>query len=300
MDGFGVSELEWNFFDRVMALTDEVGPGSAEDFPARFPRVLPKGMQVLTGLDYELIAEERWVEVTFTMASRERLTEVTGVEVTPEQHHAMTEEVCLALAFATLRLLPTEYYSITAQVAREGHTEGDEPLALLGFDRPQIEEDEKPDGYTWFDWLGGVSTPADPLVPALAPVQSEVTPAAVSPAQLTPREFELLLKRLLEAMGLTAKETPYSKDDGVDVIAEDHRPFHRGRVVVQAKRYAGSVGVTTVRELNGVLPLHRAQRGIVVTTGTFTREAVATARQLGIELIDGRELRQALAEHLGD
>ncbi|WP_414648537.1 restriction endonuclease [Curtobacterium sp. CFBP9011] len=43
-----------------------------------------------------------------------------------------------------------------------------------------------------------------------------------------------------------------------------------------------SAGVTTVRQLNGVLPIHRAQLGIVVTTGTFTRGAVTTARQLGI------------------
>ncbi|MGW8431318.1 restriction endonuclease [Curtobacterium citreum] len=133
-------------------------------------------------------------------------------------------------------------------------------------------------------------------VPASQPTAA--TPVPTDPAALHPREFELLVKELLEAMGLTAKETPYSKDDGVDVVAEDHRPFRRGRVVVQAKRYAGSVGVTTVRELNGVLPLHRAQRGIVVTTGTFTREAVATADLLGIELVDGAELRQALAEML--
>lgn len=133
-------------------------------------------------------------------------------------------------------------------------------------------------------------------VPASQPTAA--TPVPSDPAALHPREFELLVRELLEAMGLTAKETPYSKDDGVDVVAEDHRPFRRGRVVVQAKRYAGSVGVTTVRELNGVLPLHRAQRGIVVTTGTFTREAVATAALLGIELVDGVELRQALAEML--
>jgi hypothetical protein len=287
-----VADQGWDFFDRVIALTSEVGPGSAEEFPARFPRVLPKGMQVLTGLDYDLMGDDRWVEVTFTMASAEQLTAASGVAVSPEQHLLMSEEVCLALAFASLQLLrPDEFHSVTARVVLSGADASANPLAAVSFDRPDMAT-VPADGQTLFEALHGVS------YSAAAPEPVSMTPAGTSLAEMHPREFELLVKDLLEAMGLTAKETPYSKDDGVDIIAEDHRPFHRGRVVVQVKRYSGSVGVTTVRELNGVLPLHRAQRGIVVTTGTFTREAVATAGQLGIELVDGVELQRALAEHL--
>jgi len=291
-----VAEFEWDFFDRVVALADELGPGSADDFPARLPGVFPEGMQYLTGLDYDLSDGSHTAYLTLTMASREHLVRVSGVEVTPEQHQMMSEEIAVALAFATLRLLDAEAFDWSeVTVVGEAAVEGDEPLALVGCSR--LDLGAAPfEGMTRFEFLGGVSRPAELFTSTAA--ERTAVPASADPSLLDPRAFELLVKDLLEAMGLTARETPYSKDDGVDVIAEDHRPFHRGRVVVQAKRYAGSVGVTTVRELNGVLPLHRAQRGIIVTTGTFTREAVSTAGVLGIELIDGVELRQALAEHL--
>jgi restriction system protein len=69
--------------------------------------------------------------------------------------------------------------------------------------------------------------------------------------------------------------------------------FH---VLFQCKRYKGSVSASIIRDFRGAL-IGRADKGLVVTTGTFTREARLEARRDGatpIDLIDGQELVEKL------
>ena len=69
--------------------------------------------------------------------------------------------------------------------------------------------------------------------------------------------------------------------------------FH---VIFQAKRYKGSVGPDKVRDFRGAM-VGRADKGLLVTTGTFTKEATKEASRDGappIDLIDGESLANLL------
>jgi restriction system protein len=73
-------------------------------------------------------------------------------------------------------------------------------------------------------------------------------------------------------------------------------------VLFQCKRYQGSVGPGIVRDFRGAM-IGRADRGLIITTGTFSREAKAEATRDGappIDLVDGEQLVDKLKElHLG-
>jgi restriction system protein len=69
-------------------------------------------------------------------------------------------------------------------------------------------------------------------------------------------------------------------------------------VYFQAKKYSGSIGPEKVRELRGALA-GRADKGILITTGRFSRKAVEEASRAGapIDLIDGERLTELLLQY---
>jgi restriction system protein len=79
---------------------------------------------------------------------------------------------------------------------------------------------------------------------------------------LTPSEFESLITNLFQKMGLEARQTQASRDGGVDCVAFDPRPIFGGKVVIQAKRYKNTVGVSAVRDLYGTVQNEGASKGI--------------------------------------
>lgn len=104
---------------------------------------------------------------------------------------------------------------------------------------------------------------------------------------LTPGEFEALVSNLFTQMGLETKLTRASRDGGVDAVAFDKRPILGGKVVIQAKRYRHTVGVSAVRDLYGTMMNEGASKGIVVTTSGYGSDAYAFANDKPLELIDG-------------
>lgn len=117
--------------------------------------------------------------------------------------------------------------------------------------------------------------------------------------ELTPGEFENLITNLFQRMGLETKLTQASRDGGVDCVAFDQRPVLGGKVVVQAKRYKGTVGVSAVRDLYGTMMNEGASKGILVTTSGYGSAAFDFARGKPIELFQGSELLYLLKEHAG-
>lgn len=105
--------------------------------------------------------------------------------------------------------------------------------------------------------------------------------------ELNPFEFENLVSNLFSKMGLETKQTRSSKDGGVDAVAYDHRPVLGGKVIIQAKRYKNTVGVTFVRDLYGTMMNEGANKGILVTTSGYGPDAFEFAKNKPIELIDG-------------
>jgi restriction system protein len=62
-------------------------------------------------------------------------------------------------------------------------------------------------------------------------------------------------------------------------------------IVIQAKRYEGSVGNRAVQEVVGAIKFYGADEGCVITSGTFTSSAKALAQKNNVKLIDGHALR---------
>jgi restriction system protein len=116
---------------------------------------------------------------------------------------------------------------------------------------------------------------------------------------LTPGEFESLITNLFQSMGLETKLTQASRDGGVDCVAFDPRPVLGGKVIVQAKRYKNTVGVSAVRDLFGTMHNEGASKGILVTTSGYGKAAFAFAEGKPIELLSGSNLLYLLKEHAG-
>lgn len=116
-------------------------------------------------------------------------------------------------------------------------------------------------------------------------------------SELSGIEFENLCFSLLQKMGFAVETTAVSGDGGIDLIAISNQPLFKGKYIIQCKRYSGSVGVSIIRDLYGVVTAERANKGILITTGRFTASAVAFSSDKNIELIDGEQLGVLLSEY---
>lgn len=117
--------------------------------------------------------------------------------------------------------------------------------------------------------------------------------------ELSPGEFENLITNLFGKMGLETRLTQASRDGGVDCVAFDPRPIFGGKVVIQAKRYKGTVGVSAVRDLFGTVHNEGGSKGILVTTSGYGHASFEFATGKPLELIDGSGLLYLLAENAG-
>lgn len=111
---------------------------------------------------------------------------------------------------------------------------------------------------------------------------------------LPPQGFERLCQRLLREAGFEQViVTGRSGDGGIDGQGLlQLNPFVSFKVLFQCKRYAGSVGAGQVRDFRGAMQ-GRADKGIILTTGTFTTDAQKEALRDGvppIELVTGEKL----------
>jgi restriction system protein len=111
---------------------------------------------------------------------------------------------------------------------------------------------------------------------------------------LPPSGFERLCQRLLRESGFQRViVTGRSGDGGIDGIGVlQVNPFVTFSVLFQCKRYQGSVTPSHIRDFRGAM-MGRADKGIIITTGTFTLDAKKEARRDGvppIELVAGEDL----------
>jgi restriction system protein len=111
---------------------------------------------------------------------------------------------------------------------------------------------------------------------------------------LSPSGFENICKELLREHGFENVEvTGQSHDGGIDGYGVlELNPFVSFKVLFQCKRYKGSVARSQVGDFRNAM-IGRAEKGIILTTGTFTREAEKEATRDGapqIELVDGKKL----------
>lgn len=118
---------------------------------------------------------------------------------------------------------------------------------------------------------------------------------------MSPYAFEKLAQRLLRECGFSDVEvTKKSGDGGIDGTGKLRiNGIFSFNVAFQCKRYKGAVGAPEIRDFHGSLSTN-IEKGVLITTGSFTRAALVEASSEGkrlIDLMDGEELINKLAEY---
>ncbi len=103
-------------------------------------------------------------------------------------------------------------------------------------------------------------------------------------------DFEEFLEILFRKKGYNVKTTATTGDYGADLILSRYNRV----IVVQAKRYSGSIGVKAVQEVIGAKGYYKADNGMVVTNSYFTPNAVNLAVANHIELWDRERLTEEI------
>jgi hypothetical protein len=117
--------------------------------------------------------------------------------------------------------------------------------------------------------------------------------------ELDPRRFEEVVAELFRKRGFAVELTPRTRDGGRDMFALQSNTLGKSLYLIECKRYAPSrkVGVEVIRGLYGVLQAERATKGIIVTTSSYTKDAIAfaTPLQYQLSLRDFEALKQWLS-----
>ncbi|MDX8551978.1 restriction endonuclease [Methanospirillum sp. J.3.6.1-F.2.7.3] len=115
------------------------------------------------------------------------------------------------------------------------------------------------------------------------------------------QDFEHLIREIFEtefaSSGSEVKVTQSSRDGGVDAIVFDPDPIRGGKIIIQAKRYINTVGVSAVRDLYGTILNEGANKGILVTTSDYGPDAYKFAKNKPISLLNGSNLLHLLQKH---
>lgn len=107
-------------------------------------------------------------------------------------------------------------------------------------------------------------------------------------------DFEHLVRELFEMEfsknGGEVRVTQASRDGGVDAIVFDPDPLRDGKIVIQAKRYTNTVGVSAVRDLYGTVINEGANSGILITTSDYGHDSYEFAKDKPLKLLNGGHL----------
>jgi len=110
------------------------------------------------------------------------------------------------------------------------------------------------------------------------------------------RRFEAVVEALFAQAGFETKTQSHGADEGIDVWLYSRNNPGGPVSVVQCKHWNGKrVGVDKVRELRGVMAAKHVSRGQFATTSTFTEDAIAFAKDNGINLLDVQGLLALIA-----
>lgn len=151
-----------------------------------------------------------------------------------------------------------------------------------------------------------VQTPQEQIDQALAAINRSLADDLLAEILgLSPRFFEQLVVDLMVAMGYggsqqdAARTTRYSSDGGIDGIIKEDR-LGLDSIYLQAKRYTDkTVGRPEIQSFAGALDLHKARKGVFITTSSFSREAQEYVGLIEkrIVLIDGARLAALMIEY---
>jgi restriction system protein len=114
-------------------------------------------------------------------------------------------------------------------------------------------------------------------------------------------DFEHLVRELFEMEfarnGGEVRVTQASRDGGVDAVVFDPDPLRGGKIVIQAKRYTNTVGVSAVRDLYGTVINEGANTGILITTSDYGHDSYEFAKDKPLKLLNGGHLLALLQKN---
>ena len=185
-----------------------------------------------------------------------------------------------------------QFGEFVAFTLASGESTGSLPAAV-----PNAAEAHKPEQ---------ASTPQEQIEQALAAINHSLADDLLAEILgLSPRFFEQLVVDLMVVMGYggsqqdAARTTRYSSDGGIDGIIKEDR-LGLDSIYLQAKRYTDkTVGRPEIQAFAGALDLHRARKGVFITTSSFSREAQEYVGLIEkrIVLIDGAHLAALMIEY---
>lgn len=148
-------------------------------------------------------------------------------------------------------------------------------------------------------------SPEELLETSYQSIRQQLAQSLLAQVQQAPPDFfEQLVVDLLVAMGYggsrkdAGQAIGQSNDGGIDGIIKEDR-LGLDIVYLQAKRWESPVGSPEVRNFTGSLEGHGAQKGVLITTSKFTKEATEFARRLQqkkLVLIDGEKLAELMMD----
>ena len=219
-----------------------------------------------------------------------------------EPHDERRTELAYRLAWARtylkgFGLLDNSSRGVWVLTAKGRDTEAVNPLVVSRFMHKQSRERRSKRETT------GVENTVELPSPEVAEVALEETwreTLLKTLLDMPPDAFERMCQRLLRESGFVeVRVTGQSGDGGIDGVGIVRLGGLLGfPVLFQCKRYRGSVGAGAIRDFRGAM-IGRADRGLFLTTGTFSREAKHEATRDGappIDLVDGEQLMDKLKE----
>ncbi|QYK14665.1 restriction endonuclease [Shewanella rhizosphaerae] len=149
-------------------------------------------------------------------------------------------------------------------------------------------------------------TPSEQISKAFSALNSALADELLGQIHsVSPKFFEQLVVDLMLAMGYGGSQkdagqaTQYTNDGGIDGIIKEDK-LGLDSIYLQAKRYRdNTVGRPDIQAFAGALDMHRARKGVFITTSSFSKDAreFVSMIEKRIVLIDGRELAALMIEH---
>lgn len=117
---------------------------------------------------------------------------------------------------------------------------------------------------------------------------------------ISDRQLELLVAELYGKMGYSVTVTKKTRDGGRDVIAERRETGKLEKLLIEVKHHINPIGVSKLRELLGVVSSEKVNKGVLITTSRFSKDALRFAESNPrIEIIENSQLVKILNEYLG-
>lgn len=113
-------------------------------------------------------------------------------------------------------------------------------------------------------------------------------------AKLTGIQFENFLESLFREHGYDVQITSTTGDYGADLLLSKNGI----RIAVQAKRYVGSVGVQAVQEALSGMAYYKCNAAWVITTGTYTKNAILLAKQSDVKLLKSIDIGKLMKSNI--